>query len=132
MSTYDERAVAQASRMLAPKPKGKGQVVTITTPGTTTNDPATDMPVVGAPIIQTGSGVATKFSALSIDGTLILAKDRKFLLSPVKIDGTPIVQPVPDRDTITLADSKTYAIKKCDPLAPAGLAAMYTLQLRAS
>jgi len=133
MTAYDVRARAQAGRMLGPiAARGKGQVVTITTPGAGTFDPATDTTSGGSPTAQTCSGVESYYTAHSIDGTLIKSGDKKFLLSPFNADGAPITKPVPDRDILTLADGSVWAIKRCDPLAPAGMSVLYELQLRAA
>lgn len=131
MSTYDQRAQAQAARMLAPKPKGKGQPVTITVPGAGgTFDPATDT-TSGAspPVTHDGSGVQTAYDARSIDGKVIQSGDVKFLLSPLKIDGTAMPRPVADLHTLTKADG-SWAIKAVDSVSPAGLDALFKLQLR--
>jgi len=128
---YDDRAVAMAARMLAPKPRGKGQVVTLLQPGVGgTFDPATDATTGGsAPIEHQGSGVEEAYSSSSIDGRQIQAGDIKFMLSPEKLDGAAMPQPLADTWTLQKSDGE-WSIKKVDRVAPAGLAAMYVLQLR--
>lgn len=117
MPAYDVRARAQAGRMLAPiAQSGKGQVVKITRRGVAE--------------YQTTSGVEEAYRAESIDGTLILTGDKKFLLSPFNSAGQPITQPEVDLCRLELADGSTWVIKACDPLKPAGLVIMTTLQLR--
>lgn len=128
---YDDRAAAMAARMLAPKPRGKGQVVTLVQPGAGgTFDPATDATTGGsAPIEHQGSGVEEAYSSNSIDGRLIQAGDVKLMLSPVKLDGSSMPMPVADSWMLTKSDGD-WAVKRVDRTAPAGLVAMYVLQLR--
>lgn len=132
MNAYDERARAQAIRNLAPIAKGgKGQVVTINTPGAPgTHDPMTDTTSGGSPpASHETSGVETKYKADSIDGTVIQRGDVLFLLSPVKLDGSDLPTPVADSDTLTTADGE-WLVKHVETIRPAGLAAMHKLQLR--
>jgi len=117
--------------MLAPIAQGgKGQVVTITTPFAGVHDPATGTVSTGSATTQTGSGVEEAYSSFSVDGERVRASDKKFLLSPLNSAGAAITAPVADRDTLTLADASIWTIKKVDALKPAGMAVMYTLQLR--
>lgn len=128
---YDDRARAQAARMLAPKPRGKGQAVTLRQPASGgTYDPATDT-TSGATPAQThdGSGVEEFYSAQSIDGDKIQDGDVRFLLSPLKIDGADMPLPVAESWTLTKSDGE-WLIKRVDRIAPAGLVAYYQLQLR--
>jgi hypothetical protein len=119
VTAFDVRARAAAAAALAPIAQGgSGQVVQISRPGVTE--------------VQIGSGVEETYSARSIDGTLIMAGDKRFLLSPLNDAGAPITPPEPDLDRLTLADGVTWAIKTVEPAQPAGLACMFILQLRAS
>lgn len=130
MASYDERARAAAARALAPIAQGgKGQAVTITTSTPGTFDPATSIVPV-TDVVQTGSGVEEAYSSRSVDGTLILVGDKKFLLSPLNSVGGVLTAPKPDKSVLTLADGSRWTVKRVDPLAPAGLATMFTLQLR--
>lgn len=131
MTAYDVRARSQAGRMLAPVAQGgKGQVVTLSRVTAGVYNPATGVVEGGGPSSQTCSGVEESYSAFSISSGLVLAGDKKFLLSPFKSDGTPISPPIPDVDTLTYADGAAWTVKKSDPLSPAGTVVMYTLQLR--
>ena len=133
MVDYDLRARAQAARMLAPKSRGgKGQEVTVRQPASGgTYDPATDSTTGGSPAQDhTGSGVEENYSALTLASGAVAAGDIKFLLSPLKADGSAMSEPVADAWTITLG-GKTWTIKKVDRIAPAELPAMFELQLRA-
>ncbi len=119
MAAYDLEARDTAAIALAPVSQGGfGQVVQITRGGVAE--------------FQTGSGLEQTYSASSIDGTLILAGDKLFLLSPFNIAGVPITPPEPDLDRIQFADGSTWQIKRVDPLSPAGTVIMFTLQLRSS
>lgn len=130
MANYDVRARAAAGRALAPIAQGgKGQVVTISTSTPGVFNPATSVtPVVT--VVQTGSGVEEAYQARSIDGTLILVGDKKFILSPFNSAGGLLTKPEPDKSTVTLADGSLWTVKRVDPLSPAGLDIMFTLQLR--
>jgi hypothetical protein len=120
---YDVRARATAARMLSPvSAGGKGQLVTLTKGATT----------------QYGAGVEEAYSAFSIDGSLIKSGDKRFLLSALKFNAsgtlmsppTALTAPVVDETTLTFADASIWRVKRCDLLAPAGLAILFQLQLR--
>jgi hypothetical protein len=138
MLAYDLRSRATAARMLAPIASGgKGQVVTLHQPATDgVFDPATDTTSGGSPPTDhTGSGVEEAYSAYSLAQGLVLAGDVKFLLSPLKADGTPMPQAVADSWTITKGlnpdgSPKVWAIKRVEPLSPAGTPVLFELQLR--
>ena len=116
--------------MLAPISKGgKGQPVTITWPGKTVVDPETDTAKVGEPRIEQCSGVEEAYSAFTVGQGLVLAGDVKFLLSPLQRDGTPVTPPVAGL-VLAKADGKPWTVVRVDTLAPAGVAVMFTLQLR--
>lgn len=130
MVAYDVRARNTAVRMLKPKSQGgKGQEVTVEIVSGGTFDPATDTTTGETTTTETGSGVEEAYSAQSIDGTTILSGDVKFLLSPLKTDGTALTAPVADRSTLT-KDDGAWIVKKVDRIAPAGTVVMYILQLR--
>lgn len=134
---YDIEDRRGAAEDLAPISQGgSGQLVTITTPFAGVFDPATQTSTTGSPTTQIGSGVEEEYSAFSLAGGLALAGDKKFILSALvfaadgSITDTALTKPVPDRDTCTLANGSVWTIKKVDTLAPAGLAIMFTLQMR--
>lgn len=60
-----------------------------------------------------------------IDGTLILTGDKKALVSPVGLT----VEPAPG-NTLTDAAGKQYTVVNAKATAPAGLAVLWTLQVR--
>jgi hypothetical protein len=82
----------------------------------------------GTAVVTSCSGVEEVYSARDIDGTLIKAGDTRFLLSPLNQAGAEIPEPRTG-DTITIG-AKQWRIQAVEPLAPAGLTVMYTLQLR--
>lgn len=137
MGIYD-RLTATSAKMLAPVASGgKGALVTITSPGTGgTYDPMTDT-WSGAtdPVEQIGSGVEDTVSAYSVASGLAAAGDVKFLLSALTYTSagaptsTALVAPVADRDTLTKGDG-VWAIKRVEPVSPAGTPILYTLTLR--
>lgn len=132
MADYDLEARADAVAELAPIAQGgSGQTVTLHQPVTDgVYDPATDT-VTGASLADDheGSGVELQYDARSIDGTVILAGDVKFVLSPEKTDGTLMPQPVADVDTLVYG-GKTWTIKRVNTLSPAGNIVLFELQLR--
>lgn len=130
MTAYDVRARSTAARMLAPKSKGgKGQEVTLTQPAATSYDPATDTTTVVTPAQDhAGSGVETKYDARSVAAGLVQAGDIKFLLSPVKLDGSEMPKPEADSWKLTKADG-LWTVKLVTPTSPAGNVVMYEIQL---
>jgi hypothetical protein len=131
VTAYDVRARSQAARMLAPIASGgKGQVVTLSRVVAGVYNPATGVVEGGGPVSQTCSGVEESYSAYSIAAGLVLAGDKRFLLSPLSSAGAAITPPIPDVDTLTMADGVAWTVKKSDPLSPAGTPVLFTLQLR--
>lgn len=133
MADYDVRAQEQAARQLAPKPKGKGQRVTLTYQPEGEYDPATGATDNPDPEIRLCSGIEESFEAYRIDGTNILTGDTRFMLSPVKTDGTPISLPddLPETATLTLASGAVKAlVRVVERVQPAGRLVYAVLQLR--
>lgn len=132
MTAYDLRARATAARNLAPVSRGgKGQEVTLHQPASEgTYDPATDT-TTGAtpPADHDGSGIELKYDTESVAAGLVAAGDIKFLLSPLKLDGALMPEPVADSWSITVG-GKPYTIKRVTPTRPAGNVIMQELQLR--
>lgn len=111
---------------------GDFQEVTLHQPGSGgTYDPATDT-TSGAsePQDHIGSGIEDKFSAFSIASGVVEASDIKLLLSPLKLDGTPMPQPVADSWTVTFG-GKERTIKRVERIAPAGTTVLYEITVRA-
>jgi len=68
--------------------------------------------------------VQSEYHQRERDGTLIQAHDRKFLVSTEGIDIVPTTE-----DALAVG-TETYQIIDVKPLAPGGVAVMYTLQVR--
>jgi hypothetical protein len=129
MAELQIRARAIAATVLAPRARGGfGQEAMVIGAAPAGYDPATrTAETVPAPI-QTGSGVEVAYEARDIDGTLVRAGDRKFLLSPVTTSGYPLDPPAVD-DQLAVA-GRTWTIKAVLPFAPAGEPLYYALNLR--
>ncbi|MBI5940661.1 MAG: hypothetical protein HY859_09565 [Caulobacterales bacterium] len=127
---YDDRAQALAARKLAPKSAGgKGQAVTISATAASTYNPTTGRATAGAPSTQACSGIEEAYRASLIDGALIKTGDKRFMLSPLKTDGTAITLPEAGH-TLTYADGTAWVIMAVEPFKPAGLLVYAYLQLR--
>ena len=114
MSSYDQRARAQAIRQLNPVSKGGGgQAVELSTAGAS----------------QHSSGVEVRYKAESVDGRVIQMGDVQFLLSPVTLDGEDLAEIVPDMTLLTKADGP-WLVKHVATIRPTGLSVMHKLQLR--
>lgn len=135
MTAYDVRARATAARNLRPIAQGgKGQAVAIHIPGVPVRDPATGKTDPGTPIDQTGSGIETAYKASEINGLAILQGDKRFMLSPLAVDGSLLVQPTVG-SIVTLTDQDTQVsldlrVIDTEPLSPAGHVIFTWLQLR--
>lgn len=109
-----------------------GTVATIHQPGSDgTYDPLTDTTSgASAPATHTAYGVEGEpYSSFSIASGVVAAGDVRFLLSPLKVDGSVMPKPVPDSWTLTLG-GVVHAIKAVDTTSPAGLGVLYELRLR--
>lgn len=131
MSDFYDDMAATAAELLTTD----GQPVTIAAAGDVsasgTYDPTTGKVTSAAPATQAVMGVEEAYSAFHVNGTSILAGDKKLHVSPVAIDGTATRKPAVD-DTVTFADASVWLVKKADPIAPAGTPVLFTLQLRAT
>lgn len=110
---------------------GEFQQITLTQPGAPggydeANDVATEPT---APVEHVGSGIEEFYSAQSVDGDKIQQGDIRFMLSPLKADGSPMPLPIAEAWTATKSDGE-WLIKKVDRVAPAGVVAYFVLQLR--
>jgi len=121
---YDDMALTAADLLTE-----LGQVVTLTHTVSGAYDPATGTTGADTTTTQTVTGVEEFYSARSIDGTLILAGDKKFHLSPLNAAGAAITPPVAE-DKITFADGAVWTIKAVMPVSPAGTPVLFTLQIR--
>lgn len=82
---------------------------------------------------QAGKGVILPFASglRKMAGTNIPATDKQCLLSALTTAGTAITAPKLD-DTLTDAGGTVYSIVEIAPLAPAGLAIIYEMTVRAA
>lgn len=117
MSFYGGLRVT-ADRLL----RDKGQAMTLNTNASGAYDPETGAAVTPANVACTG--VILDYTAQEIDGTQIETRDRKIILSAVGLPAPPDAG-----DTITVQGA-IHAIIDVKPLEPAGLAVIYTLQVR--
>jgi len=130
MTAYDARARATAGRKLAPiSAGGSGQAVTISTTTPGTRDLATGRSLPASTTTQAGSGIDTAYAAFLVDGTLVKAGDRKFMLSPLTTSGGALVLPTAG-DRLTDAAGKVWSVISVEVFAPASLLVYAILQLR--
>ena len=87
-----------------------------------TFNPATGQSTGGTTTTYASTGVLLHFQSNRIDGSFVIASDRRFLMSA---GSTPEIS-----DVITV-DSIAYQVLAVNPINPAGTAVMYELQLRA-
>lgn len=148
MTTYDQRARAQAARQLSPISKGgKGQIIKITTPFVGALDPATDTVTTGSPTVRTGSGIVVEYTTFlrsglrNEHGSLIKGGDKQLLLSPLDLTGAPLAPRPQVDDKVTLmvddgsgglTDGDSFTITSLAPLSPAGLDIMFDCNIRGS
>ena len=131
MSDYDVRARETAHRNLKPKSQGgKGQAVTLLPAGHGAYDPASGSAPPTAAGGQACCGIELAYSAREIDGTKILASDRKFMMSALSVHGVPITAPAAGQH-VRYADGKARKVENVEAFHPAGLAIYYYVQLRA-
>lgn len=128
MTAYDIQARRDAWEDLRPiADGGSGQAFTITHTEPGTYDTATGVNTLPSPTTQTGCGIVEAYKAHQIDGTLILAGDRRVMLAALTPSGAVLTDPAVD-DTIQI--DRACTIKAVEPFAPAGLAIFYYLQIR--
>lgn len=106
-----------------------GQTVTLTESVPGSYDPATGATGSASVTTQTGKAVMIDYSSRSIDGTLIMAGDKMLKLSPLDTSGAQLTPPKPE-STVTMADGTVWTVKRVEAKNPAGVAVLYTLQVR--
>lgn len=121
MSAYDySRAVATANRLLT----RFGQLGAIRRTGAPSG-PAYD-PTPGAVVDHPARFAVMDYEASEIDGTRVLATDKKALLAVGSLTITPTLD-----DKLVEADGTVYKIiPPLKPLSPAGTVVMYEIQAR--
>lgn len=113
------RMQATANKLL----KGKGQAVTITHTTQGSYDPATGA-ITNTSSTQSGYGATFEYSTQAVDGTLIVAGDKKLLLSALNAAGTILTAPSIG-DTLSIGGT----ITSVKPLSPAGTTVLYECNL---
>lgn len=127
---YDTAARNKAAAKLAPVASGgKGQAVRLTSKARAAYNPATGAAGPASTTDQTGSGLEESYSAREIDGTLVLAGDKRFMLSPLDADGAELIQPAPG-DVVEYETGARWRIMRSEPFAPAGVVVYSILHLR--
>lgn len=112
------RYQATAKRLI----KENGQSLTIYREETQGGvDPGTLEPTPGTPRVEIpGDGVKLNYKLREVDNENILRGDCKLLWNGSR----------PERDMLVDIDGETWSIVDVDPLQPAGVEVMFTLQLR--
>jgi hypothetical protein len=116
---------AAADRLL----KGKGQVVKLYRNTTGTYNPATGG-VANTTTMQEGYGAVIDWDARQIDGTLILATDKRLLLSALNAAGATLTAPALG-DTVTIGGVVYTLVAPLKTVSPGGTSVLYDCNLRA-
>ena len=119
MSFYSGLAAA-ASKLI----KDKGRSMSLNVTAVAAYNTATSAAVVAAPAVVACFGVVLDFPAKEINGTTILSTDKKVILS---VEG--VAQEPKTFGSMTIG-GLLHEIITCKTLAPAGIAVIYTLQVR--
>lgn len=82
-------------------------------------------PTEGVPVEYACLFVITDFAAHEIDGTRVLATDKKVLLAKGDLAVDPLTS-----DLLVEADGSVYKIIRVEPLQPGDTVVMHTLQVR--
>lgn len=120
MAAFDySRPLATANRLI----ERFGQLGAVSRPGTPTGL-AYD-PTPGTPVTHPARFVITDYSSRDIDGTRILATDKKALVAPGSLTSDPALA-----DKLVEADGTAWNIVGVETLRPAETTLLYTLQVR--
>lgn len=101
-----------------------GMPMTLSVETAGTYDPATGVISVATTTTYPVDGLVVEYESKDIDGSLIKLGDKKILMTAS--DTTP--EPTSDY-TLTMS-SIDWAVINCNPIAPAGLAIVYEVQVR--
>jgi hypothetical protein len=101
-----------------------GMPMTLSTETAGVYDPATGVISNPTKVESPVSGLIMEYDSKDIDGSVIKIGDKKVLMTAS--DTTP--EPTSDY-TLTMGD-KDWAVINCNPIAPAGLAIVYEVQVR--
>lgn len=122
MTTFDYTKTRDTAERLLTRFGAAGVIRRITVTGGDPWNPGSGTPTT---VNHAATMVVTDYAAREIDGTVILATDRKVLVSTSGLSITPATS-----DLVVL-DGQTLAIVSVKPLKPAGTVVMYELQCRA-
>lgn len=119
MAAFDySRALATANRLIARYGQA-GYVRRPTTSGSAYN------PTPGVPVDHAAVFAVLDYENKDIDGTRILATDKKVLMAPGSLTITPTTT-----DLLVEADASVYKIIDVKPTKPAATTVLYTIQAR--
>lgn len=119
MTAFDySRPLATANRLIERFGQA-GSVRRPTSSGTAYN------PTAGSPVDHPAKFAVIDFDTDEIDGSRVLATDKKVLMAPGALTITPTTS-----DLLVEADASVYKIIDVKPTRPAGTTVLYTLQAR--
>lgn len=113
MSDIYTRAAETATRLLAEK----GKPVTLWRVTSGTYNTATGKPAAATLDFDTINGVLLQFASKDIDGTLVKATDRYFLLAPKNTDGEAY-DPPKTQDKLNFTSQTSWFVVGCETIAP--------------
>ena len=120
MTAFDyTRTLATANRLI----ERFGQLGAVRRPGTPTG-PSYD-PTPGTPTYDPARFVITAYEARDVDGTRVLATDKKALVAPGTLPSAPGLA-----DKLVEADGTVWNIVDVETLKPATTALLHTVQVR--
>lgn len=120
MTAFDySRMLESANRLMAKF----GQTGAVRRPGTPTG-PSYD-PTPGSPTDDPARFVITAYEARDVDGTRILATDKKALVAPGSLTSAPALS-----DKLVEADGTAWNIVNVETLRPAETTLLWTVQIR--
>lgn len=121
MTAFDyARPLSSANRLI----ERFGQLGAVRRPGTTTGPVFYD-PTPGTPTNDAARFVITSYMARDIDGSRVLATDKKALVAPGTLPSAPGLA-----DKLVEADGTVWNIVDVETLRPAETTLLYTLQVR--
>lgn len=121
MTQFDySRSLAGANRMIA----RYGKAGFIRRPGTVTG-PAYD-PTIGEPTDHPARFVVTDYATKDIDGSRVLATDKRVLLSV----GSLTIEPTTSDRLVGDGDDNGYSIEAVNPVEPGDTVLLYWIQAR--
>lgn len=108
----------------------KGQVLTLTWPGTSTYDPSTGQTTTTPDTTASVNGALLPLSAFrKTQDSMIVEGDQQLLLAAVDTGGTAIAKPKVNM-TVTDANGVDWTLIAFDPLSPDGTDALYDCIVR--